>query len=444
MIKAGFARVDVTPPLGSYISGYYDPRYAKGVLDPLLATAVAFDNGKKKAVILAVDVIGIGQIAMEKIRPAIAEAAGIPREAVFVHCSHIHTGFGPVVGARIRPEDDFYNSEFLVWLTKRLCDVAVMAFDDVAPAKMLYTKGEVRDVAFVRRFRMKDGSVRTNPGWQNPDIDHALGTPDEESQLLILKREGKPEIGIVNFQVHTDVIGGEMLSADYPGFVRRTYEKNVDNSRCMYICGTQGDTNHVDVRQSFEKDCAHGYERSRYMGKKIAMSVLSNYELARELSGDEINFAEKIIRVKYNKGGSEEEVRKAQELIDLQKKVGTDEALKGVEPIMRRVELIAEASRIVRMTKMPDEKELVITALSVGNMALACFPGEPFTEVGRSVKRNSKFALTMTACCANGYEGYFPTEQAFSEGGYEVLTTSYARGSAERVIEASTEIVNAL
>ncbi len=442
MLKSGFGRVDITPPLGSYMSGYYDPRYAKGILDPLLATAVAFDDGEKRAVILSVDVIGIGQHKVGPIREAIAEATGIPKKAVFVHGTHIHTGFGPGFGKR-RPEDDFYESDYLLWLTKRLCDAAVLAFNDLAPAKMLYTRGRAEDVAFVRRFRMKDGSVRTNPGWQCPDIDHPLGTPDEESQLLIIKREGKPEIGIVNFQVHTDVIGGEYLSADYPGFVRRTYEKNIENSRCMYLCGTQGDTNHVDVRRP-QDTWSHGYLRSEYMGKKIAYSVLSNYDLAQELSGDKVNFVEKVITVKYNKAENEEELERAKALVELQKKVGTDEALKGVEPVMRRVELIAEASRIVRMTTMPEEKELVMTALSVGDMAFACFPGEPFTDIGRAVKKNSKFALTIPVCCANGYEGYFPTEQAFSEGGYEVLTTSYARGSAEKVLEASTEIVNSL
>ena len=439
MIKAGFARVDVTPPLGIEISGYYDPRYAKGVLDPLLATAIAFDNGKKKAVVLSIDIIGMWQTTVKKVREAIAEATGIPREAVFVHCTHTHTG--PFMEDFLNEEKPQGDREYGMWLTKRLCDVAVMAFDDVAPAKMLYTKGEVRDVAFVRRFRMKNGEVRTNPGWQNPDIDHALGTPDEESQLLIIRREGKPEIGIVNYQVHPDVIGGEKLSADYPGFVRRTYEKNVENSLCMYITGAQGDTNHVDVRQSFEKDCAHGYERSRYMGKKIAMSVLSNYELARELSGDEINFAEKLIKVKYNKG-TPEELSEARVLYKRYKEVGTDAALPGVEPIMRRVEMVAEACRIVELEGKPDEKELVVTALSVGDMALACFPGEPFTDVGRSVKQNSKFTLTMTACCANGYEGYYPTAQAFSEGGYEAISADYVAGTAEKLVDASLEIIN--
>ena len=46
MLKAGFARVDITPPFGVSVQGYFEPRTAKGVLDPLLATAVAFDDGR--------------------------------------------------------------------------------------------------------------------------------------------------------------------------------------------------------------------------------------------------------------------------------------------------------------------------------------------------------------------------------------------------------------
>ena len=53
MMKAGYARCDITPPLGVSVEGYYEPRTAKGVLDPLMATAVAFYDGQNKAVVIA-------------------------------------------------------------------------------------------------------------------------------------------------------------------------------------------------------------------------------------------------------------------------------------------------------------------------------------------------------------------------------------------------------
>ena len=44
-LKVGFARVDITPMLGTKLAGYYYDRKMEVILDPLLATAVAFDDG---------------------------------------------------------------------------------------------------------------------------------------------------------------------------------------------------------------------------------------------------------------------------------------------------------------------------------------------------------------------------------------------------------------
>lgn len=436
MLKVGFSRRDITPQLGEPLMGYFEPRTAKGMLDPLLATAVVFDDGQNRAAIMSVDVVGITQAYMATLRPAVAKAIGADPSAVFIAGTHTHLGPDFSKGVEKYSETSYQH-----WVLKQLCDVAVLAAQDLSPAtKFLVTRGKVHDVAFVRRFRMKDGSVRTNPGYQNPDIDHSLGSPDEESQLLIIKRENKPEIGIVNFQVHPDVIGGEFISADFPKFVRDTYELNVPNSLCMYINGAQGDTNHIDVRLDPKVDCASGYSRSRYMGRKIAMSVISNYELAEEINFDGINYDCKFVTVKYNKG-SPEEIPEALELAKRYHELGSEGALPDVHG-MARTEMIAKATRIERMQSMPDNKELLISVVSVGDVVFAGFPGEPFTDMGRAVKERSQFKLTIPACCANGYEGYFPMQKAFDEGGYEVLTARYVEGTAEKLVEQSVGIMD--
>ena len=108
---------------------------------------------------------------------------------------------------------------------------------------------------------------------------------------------------------------------------------------------------------------------------------------------------------------------------------------------MRVTETLGKARRVIAMASMPEDKELVVTAVSVGDVVFAGFPGEPFTEIGRTVKKNSPYTLTIPACCANGYEGYYPMKSAFDEGGYEVLTTRYAEGTAEKLIETSIQIM---
>ena len=440
MLKAGFGRIDITPPLGVSVQGYYEKRLADGILDPLYATAVAFDDGERKAVIISVDVIGFHQLLMNRVRTMIAEAIGTVKEAVFICCTHTHLAPGITAGLTGIVNDDYVLNTFIY----KLRDAALLAVQDLAPAKLSYTRGEAKDVSFIRRFRMKDGTYKTNPGLQNPNIDCPASPSDDSSSLLIIKRENAPEIGIVNFQVHADVIGGCKLSADFPKFVRDTYETLLPGSRCMYINGAEGDSNHIDVRLSSNKCCGKasgGYNRSRYMGRKIAMSVLADYELAEPLESDRIAFGQVSIWAKLNKA-TPEELEAARKAAEEYREKGDE----GITPFPGRTQKDTRviALRMVGLANEPDEKELYLTAVAVGGVVFAGFPGEPFTKVGTSVKEASKFTLTMPACCANGYEGYYPTENAFTEGGYEANSARYQRGTAEKLIEASAALVNSL
>ena len=428
MLLAGFARIDITPPLGSLLRGYYYERPADGVLDPLLATAIAFDDGENKAVLMSLDLCGIPQPMQDRIRQAAAERVGTVPEAVIVHCTHTHQGPHATV-------------EYVDFLVVRLADAAELAMQDVKPVTYMgFTRGIVERVSFVRRYRMKDGSIRTNPGRLNPDIVGPVSEPDTMSQLLVIEREKAKEIGIVNFQVHPDVISGCRISADYPGFVRRTYEKLVENSLCVYINGAQGDSNHIDT--TIPKPINSGYKWARYMGVKIAASVASKRDLLEELPIGKINFGQKNIFVTLNKGRPEQ-MEEAARLYKVFLEEGRD-AAKELAKTMKTVSGYVEAKRIMGLEPMPPEKELYLTALSVGEWVVAGFPGEPFTDIGRAVKAESKFTLTMPSCCSNGYEGYFPMSSCFDEGGYEVSTARFIKGTAEKVIEGSVELINSL
>ena len=92
---------------------------------------------------------------------------------------------------------------------------------------------------------MKDGSVQTNPGRYNPDVKEPLGFPTEDVKLIKLERCGGDDIFLVNFGTHPDVVGGELICADWPGFLRSTIEKTFDNVKCMVLLGVQGDVNHA-------------------------------------------------------------------------------------------------------------------------------------------------------------------------------------------------------
>ena len=239
-LQAGFARVDVTPPLGIEISGYFVERFASGILDALEASALALRCGDDQAILIALDNLMIDKETMHAYRAVIAERTGVKAEAVFIACSHTHTG--PLVGKSELDENKYGEKEYGDYLGRKLCDCAVMAVRDMTDAKMGYAVGCAPHIAFVRRFRMKDGSIRTNPGVNNPDIVAPIGDVDERVNVLRFVRKCAPDIVIANFGVHPDVVGGDEISADFPRFVRETTEAALDNVRCMFFNGAQGRT----------------------------------------------------------------------------------------------------------------------------------------------------------------------------------------------------------
>ena len=174
MLQAGFARFDITPPLGTYMAGYYHERQADGILDPLLATCVAFRDAEgSTALVFSVDNLMIKQIVADVLRATVAKMTGVSEEAIFLACTHIHTG--PIMA----PGQGKFNPVYNEWLGKALGTAGCEAMADLAPAELLGAEGRAEGIAFVRRFRMKDGSIKTNPGYLNPNVKEPIGTPDE-------------------------------------------------------------------------------------------------------------------------------------------------------------------------------------------------------------------------------------------------------------------------
>lgn len=93
---------------------------------------------------------------------------------------------------------------------------------------------------------------------------------------------------------------------------------------------------------------------------------------------------------------------------------------------MELTTVVAEAGRMLSLENGPDFFEMPVSAVSIGgSLAFAGVPVEPFTEIGRSVKSASPFAVTLFSCLTNGSCGYFPIKSAYTEGGYEARSSIF-------------------
>ena len=436
-LQAGYARVNITPPFGIPLAGYFVDRPMDGVLDELEICALALSDGENKAVIMVADLLGIRAVDLNPVREAVAKRLDMAVEGVFIACTHTHTApqISENTTGKLPEKWHFYQD----MLSAKFVDAAELAFQDIAPAQMGWAVGNAPHIAFTRRYRMKDGSVRTNPGVNNPDILAPIGTVDEGVNLLRFVRE-KGDIALVNFGVHPDTVGGCKVSADYPKFVRKTLEAAIPDCKALFLNGAQGDVNHVNVapqggdnnglRPMFD-DCDRGYTHTRHMGHTIAGGVLQVYEKVQFAEVEKLTFAANICQIPANTP-AEEDLPRAREYAALHK-AGRDEEIpfQGME----LTTVVAEALRMLRLEHGPDHFDLPMSAIGIGPAVLVAIPGEPFTGIGRGIKAGSPFDITLPCCCMGGYEGYFPMQDAYDEGGYEARSSNFKAGVAEKLTE---------
>ncbi|MBQ3424733.1 MAG: hypothetical protein IJH38_06015 [Clostridia bacterium] len=442
-LMAGFSRVDVTPLMGIGISGYYVPRTASGVLDPLEANVLALRCGDESLLLIALDNCGLAPTAVYgDCRRHIAAATGVAEDHVFLSCTHTHTS--PAWG-----EADEASRAYTAWLEARLADAAGLALEDLRPARLGVGRGTAPGVAFVRRFRMKDGSIRTNPGVNNPDILCPIGSVDEEVGVLRFEREGGGGIALVHFGNHPDTVGGCNLSADWPGFLRRRVEQALPGVRCLFFNGAQGDVNHVkvhpapgdmnDLAMDFD-DVARGYGHARHMGNVVAGGVLQAWDKVHWQSADRLAGCVRTIKVPANLPAPEAlPLARRYEALH---RAGRDDEIpfEGME----LTTVVAEAERMLRLEHGPEAFEMPLTGAAIGDVALIGLPGEPFTGIGRALKQAPGWEMVLPCCITNGYEGYFPMAEAYEEGGYEARSSVFAKGVAEQIIDEGSALLSAL
>ncbi len=439
--NVGFGRVNVTPAMGIEIDGYFNIRIADGVLDELEANAVAFEYNGKRTVMISVDHLGLRRTLLDSYKKKISEKTGLKYDEIFICATHTHQG--PKVDF---PEPDEMTKAYIAFLGDRLADVAVFALSDLKPAKMGYGIGQAPNIAFVRRFRMKDGSIKTNPGVNNPDIVEPIGDVDERVNVLRIDREGGETIVIVNFGDHPDVVGGTKISADWPGLLRKNLEKSIDNTRCLLFNGAQGDVNHVNVHPAggylnglfmdFD-DVARGYDHANYMARVILGGVLQTYDKVKYVDVDSISAKVKDVAIASNKA-KPEDMPEAHRINDLHN-AGRDSELPYSGMMLTTV--VAEAGRMVRLENAPDSFDLPISGVKLGPVIFVGIPGEPFTGIGRGIKDTEGFELIMPVCLANGSEGYFPMMDSYVEGGYEARSSHFKAGVAETIIKEGKALI---
>ena len=194
--KVGAAEIDITPPVGHRMAGYFDERLATGTHDPLKAKALVLQDGPEQVALVFCDLVGVSLNVTTNARARASRQTGIPVSHIAISATHSHTGplfddvrrhyFHETALARNGkdPREKIYYPAFL---TERLVKVIALAQARLKPAQLEVGIAKQEGVAFNRRYWMKNGKVAFNPGQLNPNIVKPAGPTDPDVGILLAR-----------------------------------------------------------------------------------------------------------------------------------------------------------------------------------------------------------------------------------------------------------------
>jgi hypothetical protein len=405
-MRAGVARVDITPPAGEQMWGYEDRRQpATGTLDPLYARVLVLDAGPQARLALVTLDLGrsFGPASLARLRDAAKRSSGI--SCLLVAASHTHSA--PVIRDEYRDAPPAWEQAALEKIGKAITEAA----NGLQPARL----GVGTGAAYIGHNRLRvnaDGSV----SWFERNTTRVPTAPVDPTLtvLRIDRADGTPLAVLTNYACHPVVFGSDNLrySADFPGVMNRVVEQKLGGQvQSFFLQGAPGDINPYHAVTKLEEDAIGRRDwTGDQLGQEAARVAKEIHSRAADTSSIEFQESTLTVRLRWDM----EKFRAA-----LMKFLGPD----GME---------IYGARIVPEIPLP-----VTTVLIDKEIALMTMPGEPFVDFQMNWRDRSPVPHTLFLGYTNGYNGYFPTIAAASRGGYGAASAStwVEPGAGERIVD---------
>lgn len=391
-MQIGFSRVNITPPILTCSNGgmYDKPEdFHLGVHDELFARAVVLRDGDLSAVIVSADLINLIRPHVINIKEMIKKHCGIRPEKVMLHATHEHSG-----PFSFRHKKGIRNVQYWEVTQQHIAGAVYMAQSNMQEFKV-GTGRSALEYALNRRILMEDGKVlylSKHPGLKPNQV-----TDDDVGVVSFRKLDGRPLITLMNYSCHPFTIGfvPRQISADFPGAAVRHVENRLFGS-AIYTNGA-----HANIHP---KKHAEGFPAMEEFGMALADKTL-----------DVMPF------IKVAKGKNLRTICETVKLGLIPEKMDENED--------------------IREYRNGNKFDFEVTVFALNDIAFVAIPGEYFVEFQLDIKKKSPFKNTFLLTNSNGYVSYIPDSVAYEQGGYEVGSTKFQRGSGEKIRDKILELL---
>ncbi|MDF9798947.1 neutral ceramidase [Catalinimonas alkaloidigena] len=420
-LKAGTAKIDITPPLGTIINGDHIMHYARYIHDPLFAKAMVLHNGKSTIAIMVVDICAMDQHFLDQVKQEIQDKTSIPATHILISSTHTHAA-GSIMSLLMSPADLPYRQQLLPLLV----EAVVQAHKHLQNARIAFGAVDIPEHLTCRRYQMQESYTPQNPLNDQPDLvktnpfglEHLIVKPTTQtdpqlSYLAVQSHEGKWLGLLANYSLHYvgDWENGT-ITADYFGRFAHYLQAEIsaDNSFVGIMSnGTSGEVNIWDFQNSDRYPHEH-FAKSELIGSQIAKKVAQSLQHISWQYEAELSALYSKVQVKRRKP-DEEELASARSLIgpaDLENVIADENGLKTIY-----------AREQILLNELPDTHDFPLQALRIGDGIIGALGGEFFSETGLKLKKEAGIEHYFTITLANDYVGYVPPAHELEKGGYE-------------------------
>lgn len=438
-LEVGMAEIDITPPVGYRMAGYFDERFSTGIHDPLKAKAIVMNQGTETIALVFCDLVQVTFPISAVARDRAAQLCDIPRQNICIFATHSHTGplFDDVRNTFLHDKavaehgkDEHQTIEYCPFCADQIVKAIQQAKANLAPTQLRVGIAQQKGLPFNRRSIMKNGKVGWNVGFNNPNFVRPAGPVDHDVGILEVLHGEKPIGGLTVFAMHADCTGGTDFSADYPYSIEQTLRKNLGPDYISaFGAGTCGNLNQINVHTNEDFKSLAAAER---YGKMIGQTVLDDLPNLKTLTNPSLAARSQTI-IADLQTPTLDQIEKGRQLLP---ELGTDKV-----DFYTKVRLV----KAVDLQRKGNQLPMEVQAFRLNaDTAIVSLPAEIFVEFGLDIKKHSPFKNTMVIALANDRPCYIPTIEAFKQGSYEPENSRVVPGTGERLAATAIDLLKQL
>jgi len=399
-LKAGVAKIDITPDKPVTLSGYAGRKgLSTGVHDPLSARVLAFEAAGKRLVLVSVDIIGFYGGTDEYLRSALLKEFNLQPSELFLCGIHTHAAPTPTTD---REHGNASNVEYMETLRGKLIDVVRQALDKMQPANIGLGVGYCPVGSNRRELRVSDKGESSIVLGRNP-----YGVTDKEVLVMtVAKPDGAPLAVAFDYATHGTALGYDnyTISGDVPGLAEKFVEKILGSDVVAPVF--VGASGNIDpwyrVLPGFNTEPG-------WIPEPVLLGTFLGEEVVHVCRG-------------IKQTGPADKIAANYVALQLPAKPGDD----------------ASAD------KNPGTAPFLVTVARLGDVAFVGLGGEVLTESGMAIKAGSPCEHTFVITHCNGAAGYLAPKELHVQDGYEVTSSHFAPKAANIVIRESIRMLHDL